>query len=247
MRGRCCQCLLSEKLKKKLFFFYLFGISYILPTCYVSSVPLFPDTFPFFLHPVGLPLRLRLALSECHFELEKLRIVLISIWKMSTKPKRKPNKTKKRGSSVPDVISIYVISLDADEGQVSQGEKSLAYLSLPLFFFLLYFLRRKILASWNNGSATGGFVSTRAGLFLMYTLCTTTTAIYPSPSFAPPLQLLQLFPFFFSFSVTLQSFPFVTIVYRMLACNWISIAGVHQKKRTHAIQSSQSERERGKG
>ena len=186
MRGRCCQCLLSEKLKKKLFFFYLFGISYILPTCYVSSVPLFPDTFPFFLHPVGLPLRLRLALSECHFELEKLRIVLISIWKMSTKPKRKPNKTKKRGSSVPDVISIYVISLDADEGQVSQGEKSLAYLSLPLFFFLLYFLRRKILASWNNGSATGGFVSTRAGLFLMYTLCTTTTAIYPSPSFAPP-------------------------------------------------------------
>ena len=145
------------KAKKKLFFFYLFGISYILPTCYVSSVPLFPDTFPFFLHPVGLPLRLRLALSECHFELEKLRIVLISIWKMSTKPKRKPNKTtKKRGSSVPDVISIYVISLDADEGQVSQGEKSLAYLSLPLFFFLLYFLRRKILASWNNGSATGG-------------------------------------------------------------------------------------------
>ena len=92
MRGRCCQCLLSEKLKKKIVFFYLFGISYILPTCYVSSVPLFPDTFPFFLHPVGLPLRLRLALSECHFELEKLRIVLISIWKMSTKPKRKPNK-----------------------------------------------------------------------------------------------------------------------------------------------------------
>ena len=69
---------------------------------------------------------------------------------------------------------------------MSQGEKSLAYLSLPLFFFLLYFLRRKILASRNNGSATGGFVSTRAGLFLMYTLCTTTTAIYPSPSFAPP-------------------------------------------------------------